>query len=322
METKMANTFSSTHSAYYDNADWLDNAASFSFAVWVNLAAVTTGSRQYVFSHYGATNRISLRKDNGATEYFRFAVVSGGISATVDDTTGTPVAGTPYHIAGTWTPGSATGIAIYRNGALVDTGNTTSQTANYDSGGSVDLYLGARAVSSNYLNGSIENLCLWPGTVLTPAQILELYYSGWWQLANVTRPACQYACQTSITRIPDLSGNGRHIESATIDTTGVTLTPSIGKWDDLTVGQGITQQQGAAYTPPAPDDPDPWTLHGYVTHPTTTDTVTGLTNGTEYEFAVAALDVDGNVSEKCSAVACTPHDIPIKHTRRWRIGGR
>jgi hypothetical protein len=307
----MALQFADLKAAYYDDADFLDGISSFSFACWLKINTLSVGSRQYPWGHKGVTNGISLRKDNGATEYWRFGVTCNGVTNTVDDTTGAVAQDVWYHIAGTWEPGSATGIAIYRNGALVDSNSTTAQSGTYDSGGSVDFYIGAQKNLTNYFKGSVEGLCIWTDTVLTANQILALYWVGWPHLAGCPRPDAIYALtEGTITRIPDSSGNGRHIESATIATSGVTAVATSGKWEAPDELPGGYYDQGSA----GPGEPNPWTLFATVTHPTTSSTVTGLTNITAYEFVVSAVDTTGNESNYSDTVEATPQAVTTKHT--------
>lgn len=313
----MALTFPNYKSAYYPAADWMEGISAFSFAGWFRADTVTAGVRQYAFSHYGSTNRISLRKDNAATEYWRFAVVSGGVSAVVDDTTGAVSAGTIYHLAGTWTPGSATGLAIYRNGALVTTASTATQSGTYSTEGTIPMYLGARKASSDFGLCSIEGLSLWTDTVLTADQVAALYHGAWPHQIQAPCAALWLLDDVLLTSIPDYSGNGRHIESATID--GATAGGIIGRAEDPSWlggpgGSGTSTVAG-------PADPDPWVLAATVTHPTTEAELLGLTPGTTYEFAVSAVDAQGEESTLSAAVEGTPTAVLTRHTRRWQWVG-
>jgi hypothetical protein len=313
----MALTFPANKAAYYPAANWLDGIASFSFALWVRPDTITAGVRQYAFAHYGATNRISLRKNNEATELWRFAVVSGGVSVVVDDTTDAVAAGTVYHLAGTWVPGSATGIAIYRNGALVATASTTGQAGTYATEGAIPLYLGARKAANEYAKATIEGASFWAGSVLTAAQILSLYQGAWPHQIQATCSALYLCDEALLTAIPDYSGQGRGIEAATVD--GATAGGTIGRWEDpvWSVGAGSL----GASSVPGPPDPDPWALAGVSTHPVVEAEILGLTPGTAYEFCVTAVDAQGLESGYSAVAEATPTAALTTHVRRWQWVG-
>lgn len=310
----MALTFPTLKSAYYPSANWMDGIASFSFAGWFRADTVTAGVRQYAFSHYGSTNRISLRKDNGATPYWRFAVVSGGVSTTIDDTTGAVAAGAIYHLAGTWTPGSASGLAIYRNGALVTTASTATQSGTYATEGTIPFYLAARKASSDFGLVSLEGLSLWTDTVLTADHVAALYHGAWPHQVQAPCAALWLLDSQLLTSIPDYSGQGRHIEAATID--GASAGGILGRsedpsWAGAPGGSGTSTVAG-------PADPDPWVLAATATHPVTEAEILGLTPGTAYEFAVSAVDAQEEESALSAVVEATPTAALTRHTRRWQ----
>jgi hypothetical protein len=313
----MALTFPNYASAYFPGASWMDNLSSFSFAGWFRADTVSAGVRQYAFAHYGSTNRISLRKNNGATEYWRFAVVSGGVSATVDDTTVAVAAGTVYHLAGTWTPGSASGLAIYRNGTLVTTASTASQSGPYATEGTVPLYLGARKASSDYGLMTLEGLSLWTDTVLTADQVSALYHGSWPHQIQATPAAVYLLDDELLTSIPDYSGQGRHIDAATIS--GATAGGIIGRAEDPSWlggpgGSGTSTVAG-------PAEPDPWLLAATATHPVASVELLGLTAGTTYEVAVTAVDAQALESGYSAVAEVTPTATLTRHTRRWQWVG-
>jgi hypothetical protein len=307
----MAIQFPDLNAAQYDNANWLDNVDSVSWSGWVSWDTIDVGNRQYAWGHRGAVDRSSFRKNNAATEYARWSLTAGGVNVTVDDTI-TPVAGTVYHFVLTWEANSATGMKLYRNGSLINTSSTTTQTANYNSGGNVDLYIGC--YSNNNAFGKItgEGFIYWPGVVLDADQAARLYYEGWPHLAQCPKPAALYELNgSSLTRIPDSSGNSRHIESAFIDS-GVVDAGRVGKWEDPSSETAGFYRQGAA----GPSPPNSWTLIETVTHPTNTSTATSLSNGTTYEFMVTALDDSGNESVESAIVEATPFAVNSTHAER------
>lgn len=317
----MAWTFPTTKQAYFDNANWLDGITSLSFACDVRLDTFSAGVNQGIFGHTGSTNYFRFQK-LGTTDLWNFYVTSGGIPKFVSDTTGSPAAGTIYHMAGTWVPGSATGLAIYRNGALVTTASTATQSGAYNSGGNVDLYLNSIAHDNRIGYCSLENLAIWINYVLDAGEVAALYWVGWPHLAVAKAPAVFWQFnQELLTRLPDASGNARHIEAAQIDT-GVTAGGLMGKYEDPWQGWSGGYRQSAA-GPPAPN---PWELAGTVNHPVVTKTVGGLTNTTTYEFSVIAKDnaTPANESTRSTIVEATPSasGITYVHVPRRVWGGR
>lgn len=305
----MAIKFPVNARCYYDNANWLDNISAFSWAGWVRFDTIDTNSLQFVWAHVGATDRMEVYKlrTNGRV---RCQVYAGGIGQFVEDSTGSPVAGTTYHLAATWTKAATGGLKIYRNGVFVAQSNTTTQTGNYNSGGSVDLVFGARN-TINYGLCSLEGHGFWPGAVLTAEQIRCLYWSGWPHLV-APKPAAFYTfAPETLTTFKDSSGNSRHITSTWISG-AVATAGTIGKWDAPDAFPGDAYRVSAA----GPVTPNDWTLFGSVTHPTVTSTVTGLTNGTTYELAVTALDESGNESQLSAIVEATPSAVAVKHVPR------
>lgn len=312
----MAIQFPVSNRAYYDNADWLDNCSAFSWAGWVRFDSIEAADYQFVWSHPGVTDRMEVYKKLSSPQYVRFQVLAGGVGVTVDDTTGAPSAGTKYHWAVTWQKNTSGGIKIYRNGSFVAQANTTSQTANYNSGGSVDLYLASKWATS-YGRCTCEGWGFWAGTALSATQIAALYWAGWPHLATCPKPSAHWLFAPDLlTRIPDCSGNSRHITSSWISS-GVSAVGTMGKWEDPGQEPGGYHRQVAA----GPSPPDPWTLWSTVLHPTLTSLVTGLSNGTTYQFCASAVDTSSNESIKSDIVEATPQDVGVVHTpRRVFIG--
>lgn len=285
---------------YYDNADFLDDATSFSIASWIRMDTITVGSWQGIWSHYGGTNRIYLRKNDGTPELFRLSITSGGVNVTIDDTTGAPVAGTVYHIGITWIKGIAGGLNIYRNGTHVTSASTATQTANYHSGGAVDFYVGALRSAISYGKCTVEGLTIWKDYILSATEMAALYRVGWPHLISAPRPTAFWPFQEGNARASDLSGNGRHI---TIFESSPVADVTIGHWED--------PDQPGTYTKPGtpgsgPPEPNPWTLFGSTTHPIATSTITGLVNDTTYEVKVNAVDTSDNESVDSDILEVTP----------------
>lgn len=311
----MALTNAENETSYYPSANFLDNVSALSFSVWVKPTTIYEW-QQYVISHYGSTNRFVFYKKYGTGSYWRFAVTSGGYQVYADDSTDAVAVDTVYHIAGTWELNVAGGIKIYRNGSLVDSNDTTSQSVNYSSGGGVSLSLMAQKDSAALdLPGDYEGVAIWGGVALSAQQIKALYWSGWPHLAGCPRPSVFYRLSRDYSgRIPDWSGNGRHIESAYCGASNVGAA-DIGKWEQPHFPISDQGLQGAA----GPAPPNPWTLWDTITHPTLTDTVTGLSNGTAYEFSLTALDDSDNESTRSATVEATPSGTATVHTEALKL---
>lgn len=304
----MAIQFPNNNAAYYDAANWLDNIDSLSWCGWVRVDNLRVpAADQTIWGHRGAVDRMQFFRDDGGEIWF--AVTAGGVYDRVEDTI-TCVEDTLYHFAVTWEKNSATGLKLYRNGAYITSASTTDQPNNYQSGGTVDLFLGCYSNDNSFGQCTGEGWCWWTGTVLDADQIAALYWVGWPHLVNVPPPAAFYPLNDALlTRFPDWSGNSRHIESSTIDT-GVLAAGRIGKWEDPHGAPSARYRQpGAGVTPP-----NTWTLFETVNHPTTTSVVTGLTNGTTYEFSLTALDTSGNESVRSNIIEATPLALAAVHT--------
>lgn len=315
----MAWTFPTTKQAWYDNANFLDGISKLSISCWVRLDSMNTGTQQGILGHKGSTNYIYFQKTTN--DEFHFYLTTAGISKQIYDTTADAVAATIYHLTVTWERGSATGLKIYRNGAQVGSAvDTTTQIVDYNSGGNIDLYLNGVSDNNRLGYSSLENVAIWTGYVLDAGEVAALYYLGWPHLAVSTAPAAYWRFdQELLTRVPDLSGNGRHIESGYFDS-GVTAGGRLGKYEAPWRGLSGAYRTAAA-GPPAPN---PWTFFETVTKPVATSTVTGLSNGTAYEFSVIATDDSDNESTRSAVVEATPSTsgITYVHTPRRVWGGR
>lgn len=310
----MALQFPTSKWAHYPNANWLDNVDSFSLAGWVRFDTVTTGNKQFVFSHKGSTNKFSLRKDS-TTDNWKFSVTAGGVNV-LNDVSGV-VATTKYHVACTWLKNSATGQKIYVNGSLLDTDSTTSQTANYDSGGGSSLIWASETDGgSNFGVCTLEGWSVWPGVVLTLADVTQHRFSAWPSNLSLAAPGVFYPFQTGTTEIKDWSGNKRHITSVSAGTSHVV---SLGKWERPTRLQAGTVVGATTTTPPAPAAWTRWPTP--VAHPGQSLNLTGLTNNVAYEVRLIARDTVNNESTPSATSEATPTDAVIVHRRRRRLIG-
>lgn len=287
-------------------ASWLDAQSKISAFCRVRFDSVITANSQFIFRYrLGTTgDQISIRKDV-TTNKLKLSMTAGGALVTKESVSAL-VAGTIYAIGISWEKNNANGLKLFIAGAEEGSGgSTTSQTGDLNAG-SGDLFIAARPATPAAEFGicTIETFGLWTGHNLTLAQHLLLSGGAWpHQIGSLPRPALFLPCfQQLLTRIPDLSGNGRSIESSGI--VGTILDGAqLGQWMDPDSWSSGGSQEGSGGGAPAPN---PWTLDQEVTKPTAAATVAGLTNGTVYEFYVSALDNDGNESSPSSTVEATP----------------
>jgi len=301
---------------FFDAANFLDAVTQFSFVLWARIDTVTATAKQYVVSHRGATNQFSIRKYE-TNDKWRFSVTAGGVNQVCDDSGAAVVAGTVYHLGCTWKKNNASGMKLYINGALITTVSTTSQTADYDSGGNSDIVFGAKTTTQDSGKCSLEGFAVWPGTELTAAQILSLSKGVWPHQIALPRPGLQYPCWgNQVATVQDLSGNGRHVTDPTW-INGITTSGRIGRWEDPGHGLDGYHRVAASAGPPA----NPWVAVPQVFHPTVTKVIGSLTNDTQYEFKLVAVDTSGNVSVDSAIVVGTPTGTTVKHTPRKRLRG-
>lgn len=310
----MALSFGSAQ-AYYDDGDFLLGCTSLTFAAWARLDTFYAATRQALWGHTGSVDNFRFQKDTN--EQWHAVVTCGGVQKQVWDTTGAVVGGTKYHVAFTWKTGDAAGLRIFRNGAFVSSISTVSQVGTYAAESGINLYLDG--ISNNNRLGycSLECFALWVNYAATDQQILDLYRAGWPHLAIPKKLSLLWYCSGgSPTYIPDSSGSGRHIQSGWIEATP-TDGGLLGRYEDEDQGWGGDLRPFAAGPPP----PNPWTTWpADVPHPAASVLITGLTNGTVYEFAMTAVDTSGNESILSNIVESTPVAPPATvHTPRGKL---
>ena len=295
--------------AQYPSASFCNNISSFSFSAWVRFDTITTGNKNYLFSHAGVTNQISCRKDS-TTDKIRFSVTSGAVAVTKDSGSAVSAA-TRYHVAGTWQVNNASGIKLYLNGALDGSaGSTTTQTANYDSSdATTPIVLGGKTPTSNLGDLTLEGVHLWTGTILTASQIAALYYCGHYYLAGLPIPEICYGLWNGITQIQDLSGHGRHITSGNISSTGVSDAGMFGRWERERVGG----QHPVRVTAAGPPVSGPWILGATVSFAATGAMVSGLTEGVLYDLMVRAEDQVPNESADSAVSQAIAKSSAVTH---------
>jgi len=313
---------------YYDDANFLDSQTELSFFLRARIDTLYALNSQVVLSHRGAGNEWYVRKRGTAPEQMQFRVITGGYYATAADTGWTPIAGEIHSWGGRWKKDTAVnGITIVRDGATGYEATTAGQTVTYDSGGSVDLYLGAYTYNNSPWRGSIEDVMIWTGYSLTTAQIARLHAGyRWFEIVGLPRPAVWYPLNGGlIGRAPDLSGNNRHIEQATIEHYDLDVDGGVFAVNRPPPTIGWSPSLPYRPVPAGTPSPNAWEFVGETVHPTVTKTVDGLTNGTAYEFTVTAVDSSGNESGYAPLIELTPsvpapsvvtHPVPWKQPKR------
>lgn len=304
-------------------APWLDNVTKMSVYCRVRFDTVTAGAKQYLFQHrLGTTgDQLSLRKDSATGDKLKASITVGGnVSGPTGSTT--IVAGTVYDLVLNWQGNVATdGTVLYLNGVEEARDNsTTDQTVAYNTAGG-SLYIASRSGPGEYGLCTLERFMVFPGMILSQAQIDSLRFGAWpHQLGLQDNLACFYPMfAAQVTRLVDLSGSQRHIEAS-----GIT--------GPLTAvqGLGLVQDPAAfwagALTAPvsAGPSPNPWIdVTPDVPEDQQSLVISGLVNGTTYQFKVRAKDDTGNILDldAVPTVEATPTAVTAADTAApWRRG--
>lgn len=313
----MAWKFPNGCDVYYDNQTFLDDTDKLAFFLGgARLDSLPGVSDQYLFGIQGTNAKFSLRIVY-TTGLPRFSVtVNGSYFVTRDGAVVS--AGTRYTFGGNWLKDDAAGMKLFQDGNTYSA-STSTQDWNWNSGGINDICIGHGTIGSSYGLCTLQNFMLWKGHNLTDAQYAALRKGFWWfQVAGLPRPAVHWMLfGQNMSRIPDLSGNGRHIPSEWIDASDVPIAQPT--WAPLMDPRSYGPQRqyhhaGASGGTP----PNPWDLYEEVLHPVAASLVTGLSNGTAYEFCISAVDQSGNESEKCALIEKTP-TIPSAPAVTYRI---
>ena len=301
--------------AYIANATWLDNITSCSFHCRVRFDIIGT-TTQFVFRLRNGTtgDQISLRKGSTGdnANRLRWSVTGGGTAKSLDSTL-TPVAGTTYDITCTWATGLNPGMKIYVNGVQDASGQDTTTQAAHNSGGGT-LMISARPATpaTEYGQCTLEHFTLWPGVVLDANRAYALHHGARPHRIGVPLPGAYYPMYPDqVATLIDLSGHDRKIVdgnsggSPATDIIGGAVNPPLRPiqpaWpDDMAWIQGATAGSG----PPQPNDWTQWEPD--VQEGQNEVVITGLTNGTLYEFYAVFLDDTGNISADSEIVEATP----------------
>lgn len=305
----MAWRFAASSYCKRPSASNLNDIDKFTIACWVYLDTVDSTKKQYLWSHRGASNQISVRKFEGASPVFRFSATVGAVNKTVDSTTVAAI-NTPYHVVCVWQKAAV--MEIWINGVIEASLDVSSfHTVNYDSGDSTTpLHLGAKSDNSDVVLGALEGHMCFVGARLGANAIKSLYESGWPGLAALQPDEFHLFDGSLLSTAPDLSGFQRHV----VDLAG-TITDAgwIGRWDaeDDTpdLSRKIASMSGGA-------QPGPWIdWPNHLPHPGTVLVVSGLSPDTPYEFVMNAVGADGQVSADQSVpLVSFANGALIRHT--------
>jgi hypothetical protein len=142
------------------------NAATFSISGWIKRDA-DSGAAETIINSRGSNTGYSVRISSGDKLGF---VLADGAAASENSGTTSLAVGTWYHIAVTY---DGTNARVYVNGAL----ELTAADA-YSANTTTALYIGTRDNGTERFNGKIDELTYHGSTVLTDAQIANLYDVG------------------------------------------------------------------------------------------------------------------------------------------------
>ncbi len=295
-------------SKYIDvpNCGFCNSVDRFTAIIWGRLSSHDATKSQYLWKHGNPSSgdQISLRRDLTSGKW-RASITAGGISVTKEPA-GVTAINTSYHLAVTWQNNQANGLKIFIDGVEDGSGTSTlTQTANYDSGSSThSIFFGARHTTSNLGVVIVEGFMIFPGTVLAAAQIAALRMQGHWVKVNVPVPAVDWRFDKSnLTFVPDLSGNGRHIQASSI-LSGIVSGGTIGFYEDEDEPSMDSYVAGTGGAPA----PEPWTKYATdFAHGQTEFTIEGLSPGTYEVYLTSSDDVpnESAPSNTLSSVAGT-----------------
>ena len=147
----------------------LSGATSCSISVWFNMASVTTGTpglAPFTTNWINPNYNYIYRWYNGDLLFF----VRHGTNTTSASYTWTPTQDVWYHTVGTY-DGST--IRLYLDGVQVATASASGALPTITSSDEIGFYTAAY-----YYDGPLSNIAYWKNTVLTPAEITEIYNAG------------------------------------------------------------------------------------------------------------------------------------------------
>jgi len=296
----------------------MNGVSAFSFSAWVRFETVDSAQEQYLWSHRGATNQVSMRKVV-TSNVFRWSVTCGGVAVFRSGLV--PTAGQLYHVAGRWAAGSSFGMEMWVDGTSQGTTDTTAQVSvDYDSGdATTPLCVAARTPTLNLGRVDLENLIIWGNFEINQNEVRSLRYAGWPVMCGISRPLVQYLLDGgNLTYLPDLSGNGRHITDVSGSPSGPSDQGTRGKYEAQVFPGGVLGRnvQGGTSAPP----PNPFTFYGETNAPDVDLEVAGLTDGIPYEFYVTAIDASLNESAASAIVEATPQAGIVATDRKVFLG--
>jgi hypothetical protein len=272
-----------------------DNLTALSVSCWINPDNV--GISQYLVSQYNTSDNTrcwGLRLDNDEITFLAtddgLANTGHWIYATTD--AANLSTGSWIHVVSTLDVATEE-IKIYINGSLVSsTKSGTMGTSIYN--GAI-LTLGARGNPASYYNGGLDEVTI-TNDVITAGEVTTLYNSGTPLAYSGGAATAPSAFVVGNWTLSDLGTDG-DIRIA------ITTLPSNG-------GSAITDLEYQ-------QDAGSWTSLGATT--TGNYDISGLTNGTEYDFKIRAVNSVGNGADSDTKSA-TPTAVPSAFTSgQWSV---
>ena len=161
----------------------MSTLSNFSAVAWVRLNSTTNWSRLFDFGN-DTSSYMFFTPQNGASGRARFTITTNGGGGEQQINCGTAMsAGEWYQVAVTLN--GNTGV-LYLNGVPVGTNNAITLRPS-SLGNTVNNYLGRSQYSDPYLNGTLDEFCIY-NTGLSPAEIAATYALGPNQLLSTNSP--------------------------------------------------------------------------------------------------------------------------------------
>ena len=164
-----------------DNADFDINSSDFTANFWVYLNDYGFGGGQYVF-HKGGGGSEGWHVRIRATGQVDLVVASSGsggdgVSQSTANSDGVGVEKGQWHMITSVIDNSNT-IALYIDGALVESTAFPSDDNDIDGGGGLEMFNWATNYASGTLNGTATEFSIFKGVAFSATEVLELFNDG------------------------------------------------------------------------------------------------------------------------------------------------
>jgi hypothetical protein len=155
-------------SQYVDTGSWSNSLTSISVCAWVK---PTSGTRQDIVSKWSfGAYQYNLLQGTTANKFTFYISITGGAAIASSNSVTTIVAGTWYHLCGTY---DNSNIKLYVNGA--QEGVNIAQTGNLYNGSSQDNLIGESGDA--IFDGSLDDIRIY-NRALTAGDVAQLYYQS------------------------------------------------------------------------------------------------------------------------------------------------